>query len=336
MDNTMLDAWTEIRQLVPALHGPFFDPAFVRAVHETVGPVTLLIGQEKNGEISTIWPVHRRGARVIPVGWPGADFQGPLCRSTVDPTEMLTAIGARTLFFDHLLRGLGVPEQVVHTWRPSPYLDVTGGLDGYLGRASRSGRDNLSQARRRARKASAELGELRFTPESTSFALLGELIRLKRRQYAATGSGDFFAESGHRELLEHLFLSSSENFAGVLSAVHCGDTLLAAHFGLRANGVLHWWFPVYEPEVARFSPGWILLRELISAAPSLGVDRIDLGRGDDEYKRRAKTGEVFVGKATISTSRTVRLARAANDVARGAVRRSGLAPRVRRALRTRR
>lgn len=126
MDNTMLDAWTEIRQLVPALHGPFFDPAFVRAVHETVGPVTLLIGQEKNGEISTIWPVHRRGARVIPVGWPGADFQGPLCRSTVDPTEMLTAIGARTLFFDHLLRGLGVPEQVVHTWRPSPYLDVTG------------------------------------------------------------------------------------------------------------------------------------------------------------------------------------------------------------------
>ena len=85
----------------------------------------------------------------------------------------------------------------------------------------------------------------------------------------------------------------------MLSAVYAGPDLLAAHFGLRAGRVLHWWVPAYDPAFARFSPGWVLLRAVIQAAPEMGVERIDLGRGLDDYKRRAMTGYELVSQGTV-------------------------------------
>jgi CelD/BcsL family acetyltransferase involved in cellulose biosynthesis len=64
--------------------------------------------------------------------------------------------------------------------------------------------------------------------------------------------------------------------------------------------VLHWWFPVYDPAFGKLAPGWILLRELVTAAPVLAVERIDLGRGEDEYKRRAMTGQSTVCEGRLS------------------------------------
>jgi CelD/BcsL family acetyltransferase involved in cellulose biosynthesis len=64
--------------------------------------------------------------------------------------------------------------------------------------------------------------------------------------------------------------------------------------------VLHWWFPVYDPAFGKLAPGWILLRELVTAAPVLAVERIDLGRGEDEYKRRAMTGQSTVCEGQLS------------------------------------
>lgn len=125
-------------------------------------------------------------------------------------------------------------------------------------------------------------------------------MELKRRQYAATGVRDHFAEPARVALVERLLGAREDGFAGMLSTLHAGPHLLAAHFGIRSGEVLHWWFPVYDPEFGRLAPGWMLLRELVMAAPELGITRIDLGRGDDEYKRRAKTGESLVARAVVT------------------------------------
>jgi CelD/BcsL family acetyltransferase involved in cellulose biosynthesis len=115
--------------------------------------------------------------------------------------------------------------------------------------------------------------------------------------------------------------------------VYAGDHLIAAHFGLRADHVLHWWFPVYDHEFANLAPGWILLRELVSAAPELGITRIDLGRGEDEYKRRAKTGETSVRGGVVSRSSTHRALRRVRSSMIGAVKASPLGPPLRRIVR---
>lgn len=333
-----LAAWNALRAADERYDSPYFHPAFAAAVHASGRPVTVAVASEGE-QITGFFALHRDGSVARPVGWPGADFQGPVTAAgTRFPVRSLVSgTSVRALEFDHLAEGTPGFEPWVESRRPSPFLEVGGGLDGYLGRVSRSGRDNMAQARRRTRKAEKTLGPVTFEADTPDPLVLDELIRLKRAQYAATGARDYFADPSRRDLLHHLLRSRSPEFGGVLSVVRAGPHLLAAHFGLRSGGVLHWWFPVYDPERAALSPGWILLRELVTSAPDLGVTRIDLGRGEDEYKRRAKTGETYVGQGAVLRGPVARAVRRVRNnavgTARNTLRDTRLAPALRRARR---
>lgn len=329
-----LDAWHTLRASNPSLDSPYFHSGFAAAVHDVCGDVRVVVGTGAHGTVTSLMPIQKQGRLARPAGWPAVDFQGPItgpatrCR----PGDLVRAAGVRGFAFDHLLDGLPGFESWVEARRPSPYLDVTGGLDGYLGRASRSGKDNMGQARRRVRKAERELGPVRFVADSRDPALLNRVVSLKRAQYAATGARDVLAAPSRRELLLRLLRTRDGSFGGVLSAVFAGPHLVAAHFGLRDGGVLHWWFPVYEPAHAHLTPGWVLLRELVVAAPALGLQRIDLGRGEDEYKRRAMTGHTVVCEGMVTGSLQRRLRRTRRAVLDG-IRSSPLGPRLRGVIR---
>jgi CelD/BcsL family acetyltransferase involved in cellulose biosynthesis len=298
-----LDAWYGLRGANPSLDSPYFHPGFAAAVHANGREVRVAIAEDRSGAVAALLPCHRVGSMLRPAGWPGADFQAPILApgTQLAPLGLLTG-GARAFEFDHLVEVCRDFEPWIESRRPSPFVDVTGGLDGYLGRASRSGKDNMGQARRRTGKAEREHGTVRFVADNADAALLDRVVQLKRGQYAATGARDYFAEPDRVALLHRLLRTRDSSFGGLLSTVHAGRHLIAAHFGLRAGPVLHWWFPVYDPAFAHLAPGWILLRELVQAAAELGVARIDLGRGDDEYKRRAKTGETLVAQGLVTRS----------------------------------
>jgi CelD/BcsL family acetyltransferase involved in cellulose biosynthesis len=296
-----LEAWHALHAANPLLDSPYFHPGFARAVQASGQDVRVVVCAAGDGNVESLLAFHRHRSRMRPVGWPGADFQGPVlgAGTTVNPLGLLGG-GARSFEFDHLVEACPDFEPWISSRRASPYLDVSGGLDGYLGRASKSGKDNMGQARRRAAKAERELGPVRFDADVVDAQLLDRVIEFKRAQYRATGADDYFADARRRDLLHLLMHTRDSSFGGVLSTLHAGPHLLAAHFGMRAGNVLHWWFPVYDPDFGALSPGWILLRELVLAAPGLGITRIDLGRGDDEYKRRAKTGETIVSQGMVS------------------------------------
>jgi CelD/BcsL family acetyltransferase involved in cellulose biosynthesis len=296
--------WLAARALDPTTDSPYFHPLFSRTVHETGLDVDVAVEVDERGKAVAFLPVHRRGPLAVPVGTPAADFQGLIraAESTATLPELMAALRVRRFSFDHVPVTATDFAPFVATTRPSPYLDVTDGLEGYLSRASRSGKDNMAQARRRARKAERELGPLRFVADSTEPDLLDRVIALKREQYSVTGARDYFADARHVQLMHNLLQTRTADFAGALSAVYAGDHLVAAHFGMRSAGVLHWWFPVYDPALSGLAPGWMLLRELVMAAPDLDVRRIDLGRGEDEYKRRAMTGVTEVGEGLVTGS----------------------------------
>ncbi|MFG1748617.1 GNAT family N-acetyltransferase [Streptosporangium sandarakinum] len=322
-----LDAWHSLRAANPLLDSPYFHPGFAAAVHASGFEVRVAVGRDGGGVVSALLPHHRDGSMARPAGWPGADFQGPvLAPGSSFPPRALLAGGVRGFAFDHLVESCADFAPWVESRRASPYLDVSGGLEGYLGRASRSGRDNMAQARRRARRAERDHGAVRFTADAADPGILGRVVALKRAQYAATGVRDHFAEPGRRELLERLLRVRDPSFGGILSAVHAGPHLVAAHFGIRSGNVLHWWFPVYDPAFAGLSPGWILLREIVAAAPALGITRVDLGRGDDEYKRRARTGETAVCQGLVTRSAARLALRRARASAVAAAKASPLGP----------
>jgi CelD/BcsL family acetyltransferase involved in cellulose biosynthesis len=334
LETRHLDAWHALRTSNPSLDSPYFHVGFAAAVHAICADVQVVIGADARGTVISLMPIQKQGRVARPAGWPTVDFQGPILSpaTTIRPEDLVRAVGVRGFMFDHLLDGVSGFEPWVEVRRPSPYLDVTGGLDGYLGRASRSGKDNMGQARRRVHKAEQELGPLRFLADSRDPALLDRVMALKRAQYAATGVSDALAVPSRRDLLLRLLRTRDGSFGGMLSAVFAGPHLLAAHFGLRDGGVLHWWFPVYDPAHAHLTPGWVFLRELVAAAPTLGVHRIDLGRGEDEYKRRAMTGHTLVCEGMVTGSLHRRLRRTRRVVLNG-IRSSPLGPRLRGILR---
>lgn len=321
-----LAKWQQIRDMDPALDSPFFHPAFAGAVHTVFGNVQVATDHDRQ-----VWfplQVRRRVARAVLT--PGADFQGPISAPGVhiDPLEMVRGTGLRALHFKFLQeRG---PEFApwIEQRQPSPLIDVTGGLDGYLSRVGKAGRHKMKRV---TNKASRELGEMRLVWNSQDSGLLDELIDIKRTQYAGTGAYDFFANPRNRDLVHELAKTRVDGFEGVLSAVYEGETLLAAHFGLRDREVLHWWFPVFSRAHSHVSPGWILLRELIAAAPDTGIERIDLGCGDEDYKLRSMTGSVSVSEGEVTANALQRRLWQARRAAVGRIRTSSVAPRLRSA-----
>ncbi|MEV7009741.1 GNAT family N-acetyltransferase [Streptosporangium sp. NPDC051022] len=329
-----VDTWHLLRAANPLLDSPYFHPGFAAAVHAGGREVRVTVGRDREGGIRAFLPHHRERSLIRPAGWPAADFQGPVMApgSCLPPLSLLSD-GVRALEFDHLIEGYADFEPWVESRRPSPFLDVSGGLEGYLGRASRSGKDNMGQARRRAAKAERDHGAVRFAADTVDQELLDRVVELKRAQYAATGARDYFAEPDRRDLMARLLRTRDSSFGGVLSTLHAGPHLLAAHFGIRSGNVLHWWFPVYDPAFGNLAPGWMLLRELVVASPALGITRIDLGRGDDEYKRRAKTGETLVCQGIVTRSSARQAVRRVRDSAVRAAKSSALGPGLRKIVR---
>lgn len=321
-----LAKWREVRAADPALDSPFFHPTFAEAVHSVFGNVQVAINDEQQ-----VWfPLQVSKGVARPAG-PGADFQGPIAApgARVDPLELVRGTGLRALRFDHLLDRRTEFAPWVEERQPSPFIDATGGLDDYLTRVSKAGRDKMSRVRRKTNRAGRELGEVRLVWDADEPDLLDRLIEIKRAQYETTGGYDFFAAPRHRELAHQLLKTKADGFAGVLSAVYAGETLLAAHFGLRDGGVLHWWFPVFNRAHADLAPGWIMLRELIAAAPAIPLTRIDLSRGEEDYKLRAMTGSVHVCEGDVTADVLRRQLWLARRAAVGRLKSSPLGPRLR-------
>jgi CelD/BcsL family acetyltransferase involved in cellulose biosynthesis len=328
-----LAAWHGMVAANPDLASPYFHPGFARAVHAVHGDVRVVV-TEQDGDVRSLLAVQVRGGIARPVGMPGSDFQGPIVPpgAVFAPLRALRPLGVRTLAFDHLVEGAVGFAPWVDRRVGSPFVDVAGGLEGYLGRASSGGRAKVSKAKRLTDKLSRDHGDVRFTAEATDPLLLDQLIELKREQYRSTGARDWFAGRGHRELLRTLLDTRADGFAGTLSTLHSGTRLVAAHFGIRSGGVLHWWFPVYDRDFAAYAPGWILLRQLIVGAEQLGLRRIDLGRGEDEYKRKAMTGSTDVAAGEVTVVPLRRQLRALGRAARRSVVTSPLGPPLRRAV----
>jgi CelD/BcsL family acetyltransferase involved in cellulose biosynthesis len=319
-----LARWSALRDGNAVYRSPFFAPAFTQAVAHVRDVRVAII--EDAGAVVGILPFELHRSRAgWPVGSGFSDYHGVLMdrEAELNPLAVIRACGISGWSFDHMPAELGPFRPYVHGRGASPYLDLRAGFDAYLeGRRERSA---IRDRGRRARRLEREAGPLRFVAASDSAQAFELLVAWKREQYARTGVRDVLADARALDLLRAV-----HDAQGMLSVLYAGDDVAAVHLGLRCGAVLHSWFPAYNADLNRHSPGLTLMFALAEAAPGLGITEIDLGKGDARYKQALATGSVelwegYVGRHPLAG----RLRSSARRMARSA----GVHRAVRRALR---
>src|SRR5262249_20970893 len=119
-----------------------------------------------------------------------------------------------------------------------------------------------SDSRRRRRRVEKELGALSFVYDDPRPEVFDACVRWKSGQYLATGVGDMFALPQNVELFRQL----RQLGALVVSSLSVRDQLMAVHFGAYHDGWFGSWIPAYDPALNVYSPGRLLLEELLKAS----------------------------------------------------------------------
>ena len=174
-------------------------------------------------------------------------------------------------------------------------MDLSQGYDAYTKRVAR-GPGQIKEVAKKMRMLQREVGALRFIPHLQDASTLRQLLRWADARWGRKTS----TESSWVGLtLEGILSTQLPHFSGMLSVLYAGDELVAGDFGMRSCAVWSGWWPAYNPDFARYSPGIILLLELARAAGSFGISTMDLGPGSMPYKERLKTDSVPVARGTV-------------------------------------
>ena len=101
-------------------------------------------------------------------------------------------------------------------------------------------------------------------------------------------------------MLDLLFATRTPSLTGTLSVMYAGEAPAAAHFGLRSDSMLAYWFTAYDVRLGRYSPGLIHHMQLAEESADAGVKLVDLGKGAKRYKETLKTGDLFVAEGIVT------------------------------------
>jgi CelD/BcsL family acetyltransferase involved in cellulose biosynthesis len=315
-----------VRSSASVLQSPFFDVAYVRALARHRDDVEVLV-LERSGRPFGFLPYHLDQAGVArPLGGRLSDFQGPILPpgSGIDLKPLLQAVGLTAWYFNHLPAGLTPAEP--HTWSraEAQRLDLAEGFEAFCDARRRSGCGFIRQVQRKHRKLQREAGPVRFVFHTDRQVVFDRLLAWKSEQRRRTHSHNVLERPWVRGLLHELCALRDPAFSGVLSALYAGDDLVSAHLGLRSRSILHWWFPAYDPAYARYSPGNLLLLELARSAAEQGVQRLELGPGEEAYKDCFATGSEGLLRGAVETRPLVRMAWSTALGVRTWLRRTGL------------
>jgi CelD/BcsL family acetyltransferase involved in cellulose biosynthesis len=297
--------WSEYARRHP-LGSPFLSWTFVDVIAGVRDDVRVAVVEDAEGPGFFPFETHSDGTGA-PVGAGISDAQAFISPGpwTFDPRRLLGAAGLTAWRFDHLLVEQA-PFVPYHQSRHRvPVVDLNDGYEAFTRRLRSHSRDFLPQVLRRRRKLERELGPVTFEwSANDAEGSMRALREWKSAQYRRTSVWDRFSCSWITAAIDRLASATGPDCTGVLGALRAGDRLAAVHLGLRSADRLCWWFPAYDPDLGRYSPGLILLLELIATGAAQQVPVLDLGRGEHGYKLRVadRFYEVAEGEVTIEES----------------------------------
>lgn len=288
--------WRAMLEASPALASPYFRPEFAQAAGRAC-PGAAVAVFSRGGETVGFFPHQRRGGAMQPLAAPMNDYHGIIAFPGETPSLEAAAevLGAARLNLTAWVgpTGLGAERRTVQV-----VLDDSGYDGWYAGRRASFGKFFKDKERAR-RSMEAELGPLRVEHGLRDAGLLDWLIALKRDQYRRTGRHDIFACGWTADLLHALLKEEGGGFGASLAALWAGDRLAAVEYALHAGDQYHFWFPGYEPSLARCSPGILLSLDTMRLASAHGYRTFDFGFEGEHYKKYFCNGFRVVREAVV-------------------------------------
>lgn len=295
--------WTAFRLSQPELASPYFDVRYALAAGK-VAPGARIAVIRRRGRIVGFLPFQRRGGLIQPLAAPLTDYHGLITArgARIDLAAVVRALGRQRFRFSGLVR---TPTLGAANLNPKPAMvaDLSGGFDAYLERRAAAGQGGfLKDKRRRLRALERDHGPVEFTFNADPAEVLDLIVELKREQMVRTGQVDVFACGWTVELIRDLAAQAQDDFGVRFAALRAGGRIIAAEVGLLSGEAYHLWFPVYDPDFARYSPGALMTLETLKALADRGVRTVDFGAGAEDYKlsfarpgREVFEGDVIVG-----------------------------------------
>ena len=280
-----LALWSSIHTKYPSLSSPYYHPEFTAAVDTVRDDVEVAVVKNEREKIVAFFPFQRNGKFAEPIGGRLNDFHGLICdpNENIDLTHLCKSLDVNSFKYHALVDPNTQFNDYSYRVLDSHYIDLAQGFDAYHDWTKKHS-STIKRQPQKTRRLAREIGELRFEFNCNDREVLEQLIQLKRQKYQRTNTFDILSVDWAADTLREIFHRSTDNFSGTLSALWAGDKLIAAHFGMTNDRILHYWFPVFDPQYARYSPGTILMMESCKAAASRGINRVDLSYGDDQYK----------------------------------------------------
>ncbi|MBI9099180.1 MAG: GNAT family N-acetyltransferase [Spirochaetaceae bacterium] len=309
----MITRWSEIQELSESLISPYFCHEYTEAVSAVRNDVYIGL-LEDEGRIKGFFPFHKNSHGIArPVGLGLSDYHGIIAEPDVkwNVETFMHKCKIIRWEFDHLLAEQSEFSPYHTAVSDSPIIEVNKGIEYYVASLGKSERKQYKEVLRKRKKMEEQIGKLTYIAHTPQKNILQQMMNWKSEQCQRTGTVDIFSNKWCVDFINNIHSKKNPFFGGMLASLYAGERLAAVHFVMYSKQVWHSWFPAYNHDFEEFSPGSILLNEMISDASEKGIKYIDLGKGLSLYKKRVMTGGIPVAEGCIKipsiTNRTIDL-----------------------------
>lgn len=281
LSEDMKQRWLDIQISNPNLRGPCFHPELFCAVGKFCPDVYVALLYKKKGLVGFLpFLMDQKSSAAQTIEF--CDYQAIIGSESEhwDMNVILKKTGLRVWNFRTLadfesIRFTGAPGKICN----AACVDLTGGFGEYLA-SLKNARIGGNELMRKRRAIERKVGPLRFVPICKDTGVMDRMLRWKRLRHKRGESWASLAAG----LLEHILYLQDYSFSGSLSALYAGDELIATHFAIRYQGIMHSWISAFNPCFPKYSPGAILDQYLFASHKILQYSIMDLGPGEGQYK----------------------------------------------------
>lgn len=307
-DQSFQEQWTTLLRDDPEA-SVFQGPRFLRTWYATLGTdhdVTTVALHDGDQLVGVVVEAIVDHDGVLTLEFAGGtevtDYQGPVARpdaakdlATAWADRVATAEVDRVVLsglpddsgwpalLTTALEAAGLQVDPVERIDVAPVVDLSGGHDAWL--EGLSGKDR-QEHRRKARKLARDLGAVELVEVRADDLATGIEAFFSMNDAAAGSKASFFDRDDMRGFFDALAEEFHHDGVFRLHQLTVGGRAVAANVSLVWGDRWGLYNSAFDPRLAAFSPGNVLVAEMVGVAADEGVATFDLLRGDEGYKYR--------------------------------------------------